>query len=163
MISFQRIYKFTLKILLTVILAIAIAFDFGHGNSWAKTFDIEIINQSSYSIATMNRVDSMTKNLEGKAQETLGNMTGDPKDQIMGKAKQLESQARNKAEDIKDNLKLNGRQKAIGKNIEGKIQEATGNITGNSKDQMMGKAKQLESQTRNTVENLKDGVKNLFN
>jgi uncharacterized protein YjbJ (UPF0337 family) len=76
MISFQRIYKFTLKILLTVILAIAIAFDFGHGNSWAKTFDIEIINQSSYSIATMNRVDSMTKNLEGKAQETLGNMTG---------------------------------------------------------------------------------------
>jgi uncharacterized protein YjbJ (UPF0337 family) len=163
MISFQRIYKFTLKILLTVILAIAIAFDFGHENTWAKSFDIEIINQSSYSIATMNRVDSMTKNLEGKAQETLGNITGDPKDQIMGKAKQLESQARNKAEDIKDKAKLNGRQKAISKNIEGKIQEATGNITGNSKDQMMGKAKQLESQTRNTVEDLKDGVKNLFN
>jgi uncharacterized protein YjbJ (UPF0337 family) len=163
MISFQKIYKLIFNILFTMILAIAIAFDFGHENTWAKTLDIQIINPSPYSIATMNRAEAMTKNLEGKAQETLGNITGDPKDQIMGKAKQLESQARNKAEDIKDKAKLNGRQKAISKNIEGKIQEATGNITGNSKDQMMGKAKQLESQTRNTVEDLKDGVKNLFN
>ncbi len=59
----------------------------------------------------MNRAKAVTtKDIEGKAQEAIGNITGDPKDQMMGKAKQVESQARNTAEDIKDKMKLKGRE-----------------------------------------------------
>ncbi|PZV22671.1 MAG: CsbD family protein, partial [Cyanobium sp.] len=35
--------------------------------------------------------------------------------------------------------------KATAKNIEGKVQEATGNITGNKKDQVAGKVKQAQA------------------
>lgn len=45
------------------------------------------------------------KNIEGKAQEALGNVTGDPKDQAEGKAKQAEAEVRQGAEDVKDNVK----------------------------------------------------------
>jgi uncharacterized protein YjbJ (UPF0337 family) len=152
MISCQQIRKFVLSMILTIMLAISIAFDFGHANAWAAT-----------PIATMNRVEAMTKNIEGKAQEALGKMTGDPKDQIMGKAKQVESQARNTAEDLKDNMKLKGRAKAVTKNLEGKAQEAKGKATGDRKDQVAGKAKQVESQARNVIEDVKDSVRDLLN
>lgn len=148
MISLQPIGKFFLTMILTFMLAITIAFDFGTAHSWA---------------ATMNRGSAFTKNVEGKVQETIGNITGDPQDQIMGKAKQVESQVRNAAEDVKDNLELQGRAKAVTKNIEGKAQEAMGNITGNRKDQVVGKAKQVESQARNAVEDVKDNVRGLLN
>ncbi|MFN6220633.1 MAG: CsbD family protein, partial [Aphanizomenon sp.] len=39
----------------------------------------------------MNRVDATNKNIEGKVQEAVGNVTGNKKDQFMGKAKQAES------------------------------------------------------------------------
>ena len=45
------------------------------------------------------------KNIEGKAQEALGNVTGDPEDKAEGKAKQAESQLRHGVEDIKDKAK----------------------------------------------------------
>jgi uncharacterized protein YjbJ (UPF0337 family) len=109
-----------------------------------------------------NRVETMAKDLEGKAQEAMGNVTGDPKDQIMGKAKQAESQVRNAAEDLKDQVQLKGRAKAVTKNLEGKAQEAVGNITGNSSDQIMGKAKQTESQGLNLVEDAKDMIQDVF-
>lgn len=51
------------------------------------------------------------------------------------------------------------RAKATGKNIEGKAQEALGNITGNTEDQAEGKAKQTEAEARHTVENVKDDIK----
>ena len=51
------------------------------------------------------------------------------------------------------------RAKATAKNIEGKAQEAMGNITGNTEDQAKGKAKQAEAEGRHTVENAKDKVK----
>ncbi|MDB9404490.1 CsbD family protein [Microcystis sp. CS-574] len=155
MISFQQIRRFVVTMILTIMLTIIIAFDFGTTNSWAATLP----NQ----IATMNRVEAMTKDIEGKAQEAIGNITGDPKDQMMGKAKQVESQARNTAEDIKDKMKLKGRTKAVIKNIEGKAQETIGKATGNRNDQVAGKAKQAESQGRNVVEDVKDAVQNIFN
>jgi uncharacterized protein YjbJ (UPF0337 family) len=74
---------------------------------------------------------------------------------MMGKAKQAESRVRNAAEDVKDSMRLEGRAKAVTKNVEGKLQEAAGNITGNTKDQVVGKAKQAESQVRNAVEDVK--------
>lgn len=45
------------------------------------------------------------KNVEGKAQEALGNITGDPEAQAEGKAKQAESQVQQAAEDVKDKVK----------------------------------------------------------
>ena len=47
------------------------------------------------------------KNIEGKAQEAVGNVTGDPKDQGEGKAKQAESEVRQGVEDVKDEVKKN--------------------------------------------------------
>jgi uncharacterized protein YjbJ (UPF0337 family) len=52
-----------------------------------------------------DRAKATGKNLEGKAQEAIGNITGDPKDKAEGKAKQAESQARHAAEDVKDEVK----------------------------------------------------------
>jgi uncharacterized protein YjbJ (UPF0337 family) len=50
-------------------------------------------------MSTEDRVKATAKNVEGKAQEALGNVTGDPKDKAEGKAKQTEAQARHAAED----------------------------------------------------------------
>jgi uncharacterized protein YjbJ (UPF0337 family) len=52
-----------------------------------------------------DRAKAAAKNLEGKAQEALGKVTGDPKDEAAGKAKQAEAKVRNTAEDIKDEVK----------------------------------------------------------
>ncbi|MGB3263745.1 MAG: CsbD family protein [Microcoleus sp.] len=52
-----------------------------------------------------DRAKATGKNIEGKAQEALGNVTGDPKDKAEGKAKQTEAQARHAAEDVKDEVK----------------------------------------------------------
>lgn len=49
--------------------------------------------------------------------------------------------------------------KATAKNVEGKVQEAVGEATGNPEDKAAGKAKQAESKVRHTVENAKDEVK----
>jgi len=109
------------------------------------------------------RAKATAKNIEGKVQEAVGDLSGDPKDQIMGKAKQVESQARNAAEDIKDKMQLKGRAKAVTKNIEGKVEGMKGKTTGNRKDQVSGRAKQVESQLRNTVEDVKDKVRDILN
>ncbi|GBF85779.1 CsbD-like protein [Aphanothece sacrum FPU3] len=147
-------------------LAITIAFDFGTTNSWAGTSSISSISPSDTQLIAIwgfGKAKATAKNIEGKTQEAVGNITGDPKNQMMGKAKQIESQARNTAEDVKDKMQLQGRAKAVTKNIEGKVQETKGNITGNRADQFAGKAKQTESQVRNAVEDVKEGVQGIFN
>ena len=57
---------------------------------------------------------------------------------------------------------LEDRAKAAGKNIEGKAQEALGNVTGDVGDQAEGKAKQAEAAARNAKEDAKDSVKNVI-
>lgn len=52
-----------------------------------------------------DKAKAAAKNIEGKAQEALGNVTGDPEDQAAGKAKQGEAQVRQGVEDVKDNVK----------------------------------------------------------
>lgn len=52
-----------------------------------------------------NRAKATAQNLEGKAQETMGNVTGDPQDKAEGKAKQAEAQGRHAVEDMKDKAK----------------------------------------------------------
>lgn len=51
------------------------------------------------------RAKATAKNIEGKAQEMLGNVTGNPEDQLKGQAKQVESAARHIKEDLKDEIK----------------------------------------------------------
>ena len=52
-----------------------------------------------------NKVKATAKNIEGKAQEMLGEITGDPQDKIEGQAKQEEAQTEHAVEDAKDAVK----------------------------------------------------------
>lgn len=52
-----------------------------------------------------DRAKATAKNVEGKAQEALGNITGDPEDKAEGKGKQAESEIRHTGEDLKDKVK----------------------------------------------------------
>lgn len=51
-----------------------------------------------------DRAKATAKNVEGKAQEAVGEMTGDTKDQAAGKAKQAKAKGQHAKEDIKENL-----------------------------------------------------------
>ncbi|MBW4601932.1 MAG: CsbD family protein [Calothrix sp. FI2-JRJ7] len=51
------------------------------------------------------KAKAAAKNIEGKAQEALGNVTGDPADKTEGQAKQVEAEGRNAKEDVKDGVK----------------------------------------------------------
>ena len=59
-------------------------------------------------------------------------------------------------------MSLEDRVKATAKNIEGKVQEAVGNVTGDPEDKAEGKAKQAEANIRHTPENVKDEVKKII-
>jgi len=59
-------------------------------------------------------------------------------------------------------MSLEDRVKATAKNIEGKVQEAVGNVTGDPEDKAQGKAKQAEANIRHTTENVKDEVKKII-
>lgn len=52
-----------------------------------------------------DRAKAVAKNVEGKAQEALSNVTGDPQDKIEGQAKQDQAAAIHTQEDIKDAAK----------------------------------------------------------
>lgn len=52
-----------------------------------------------------DRAKATAKNIEGKVQAVVGEVTGDPQDQAEGKAKQAEAQARHTVEDVKDKVK----------------------------------------------------------
>ncbi|PMB04198.1 CsbD family protein [Fischerella thermalis CCMEE 5273] len=56
-------------------------------------------------------------------------------------------------------MSIENRVEATTKNIEGKVQEIVGEVTGNPQDKAEGQAKQAEAQLRHTVENIKDDVK----
>jgi uncharacterized protein YjbJ (UPF0337 family) len=56
-------------------------------------------------------------------------------------------------------MSIENRVEAVAKNVEGKIQEVIGEVTGNPNDKAEGKAKQAEAEVRHTAENLKDEVK----
>ncbi|MFO5491702.1 MAG: CsbD family protein [Cuspidothrix sp.] len=49
-----------------------------------------------------NRAKATAKNVEGKVQEAIGDLTGDPKTQAEGKEKQAEAKIRHAVEDVKD-------------------------------------------------------------
>jgi len=139
---------------LTLLISFTVVFGIPINNSWASA--------SFTPIASIERVKAGAKALEGKTQEAIGNLTGNAKDQVIGKAKQAEADVKNATEDFRDRVNLPERVKAGAKDLEGKTQEAIGNLTGDRKDQMVGKAKQVESKTRNLIEDAKDKVQELF-
>jgi uncharacterized protein YjbJ (UPF0337 family) len=59
-------------------------------------------------------------------------------------------------------MSLKDRAKATAKNIEGKVQEAVGDLTGDPKAQAEGQAKQAEAKVRYIVENVKDEIKKMI-
>jgi uncharacterized protein YjbJ (UPF0337 family) len=56
-------------------------------------------------MSTEDRANATGKNLEGKAQEALGNITGDPKAKSEGQSKQAEAEVKHSVEDVKDEVK----------------------------------------------------------
>jgi len=59
-------------------------------------------------------------------------------------------------------MNLEKRVEATAKNIEGKVQEAIGNITGDPEAQAEGKVKQAEASTIHVIEKVKDEVKKII-
>ncbi|MBD2187430.1 CsbD family protein [Pseudanabaena mucicola] len=153
----SSIYRSFLRIGLMSLLSFTLVFGVTMENSWANP---AFMLPPSMPIATIERVKADAKDLEGKTQEAIGNVTGNAQNQITGKAKQAEAVVRNATEDIKDNVPE--RVKAMTKEIEGKTQEAIGKMTGSNKDQITGQAKQAEGKTRNLLENVKDKVQGLL-
>ncbi|MEQ8974781.1 MAG: CsbD family protein [Coleofasciculus sp. C1-SOL-03] len=56
-------------------------------------------------MSTEDRMKATAKNLEGKAQEAMGAITGDPEDKAEGQAKQTEAQVRHSVENVKEKVK----------------------------------------------------------
>lgn len=56
---------------------------------------------------------------------------------------------------------LKDKAKATAKKVEGKVEEAAGNLTGNHEAQAKGKAKQVEGEARTIAEDGKDNVKRM--
>ena len=157
-----QIYRSLLNIGLISILSFTLVFGLAVKNSSAEQSFTQLVNQPHTAIATMGKIKATAKDLEGKTQEAIGNVTGDAKNQIIGKAKQAEADARKATENIKDGVKLPERVNANVENLEGKTQEAFGNLTGDRRDQVTGKAKQIESKTRNLMEDAKDKLKGML-
>jgi uncharacterized protein YjbJ (UPF0337 family) len=52
--------------------------------------------------ASAARIKANAKDLEGKTQESIGNVTGNQGDRLAGKGKQVEAKIRNSVEDVKE-------------------------------------------------------------
>jgi uncharacterized protein YjbJ (UPF0337 family) len=53
-------------------------------------------------MSTEGKINATAKNVEGKAEEALGNLTGDKEMQVEGKAKQAQASAMHAVENIKE-------------------------------------------------------------
>ena len=56
-------------------------------------------------MSTEDRIKATAKNIEGKAQEALGEITGNPQDKAEGRAKQAEAQVQHRVENAKEEIK----------------------------------------------------------
>lgn len=59
-------------------------------------------------------------------------------------------------------MSIEDRMNATAKNIEGKVQEVVGEVTGNPQDKVEGQQKQEEAQVQHSVENVKDDLKKMI-
>lgn len=56
-------------------------------------------------MSTQERSEATAKNLKGKAQEMMGEVTGDPKDKAQGRSQQADAEAQQAKEDVKEQAK----------------------------------------------------------
>jgi uncharacterized protein YjbJ (UPF0337 family) len=95
MILLHQIRNIFTTIGLVVFMLTAMTFSFLSGESWAIPLFATSIDQPYVSAVTLNQAKAMAKdeakNIEGKAQEGIGNMTGNLKNQAAGKAKQFDA------------------------------------------------------------------------
>jgi uncharacterized protein YjbJ (UPF0337 family) len=125
MILWQKFSRFFFTIGLVLLLGSLTAFT--AKESLAATFLTQPISLAPTQIATMNRVEAIGKDIEGKAQETMGKITGNQEDQVMGKVKQAESKVRNTVEDVK------GASRQQRAKIEGQVKRSMDNSIANDK------------------------------
>ncbi|HSM84085.1 MAG TPA: CsbD family protein [Nodosilinea sp.] len=59
-------------------------------------------------------------------------------------------------------MSIEDRAKAAAKDVEGKVQEAAGKLTGDREAQAKGEAKQAEAKVRHSVEDVKDQTKRVI-
>ncbi|APB34391.1 hypothetical protein GlitD10_2064 [Gloeomargarita lithophora Alchichica-D10] len=52
-----------------------------------------------------NRIEATAKNIVGKVQEAVGELTGDEKTKVEGQLKQVEASAQHAKEDVKETIK----------------------------------------------------------
>jgi uncharacterized protein YjbJ (UPF0337 family) len=52
-----------------------------------------------------DRINATAKNVKGKVQEVVGEVTGNPQDKVEGQQKQEEAQVQHSVENVKDDLK----------------------------------------------------------
>lgn len=135
MISFQQIRKFCLTIVLTIMLAVTIAFDFGTANSWATTSLTQKNGQPQFNIATMNPVEEFAENVKDTVQEAIGNMTGDSQDQNIEQPNQFKTQTL----------------------------EGMDNSIQNPNYKPSQKTKQAEKEDRKAIKEIETGVRDTFN
>ena len=104
----SQIYRSLLTVGLISFLSFTLIFGVTIENSWASSFDhLASLPQTQIAVpfASMDGMKAITKDIEGKAQEAIGNVTGDRQNQIAGKAKQVEAKVRNAVEEAKNNAK----------------------------------------------------------
>ncbi|MGF1577417.1 MAG: CsbD family protein [Cyanophyceae cyanobacterium] len=97
MISLQKCLNF----FLTTILLLFVTIPSGAVQGFSASSISAMIHQPHLQMAFSNPFQGTAKDIEGKVQETYGNVTGDLGDQAIGKAKQLEGQAVNKANEMR--------------------------------------------------------------
>ena len=66
---------------------------------------IHVENMRQYPMGIKDRAEATAKNVEGKAQETVGEATGDTSQKTEGKAKQGQAKVEHAKEDVKDQAK----------------------------------------------------------
>jgi uncharacterized protein YjbJ (UPF0337 family) len=117
----QTIRKVLVAAGLVMFLNLSVAF--GSAKSWASTIVSQPVYLAQLQLVAVNRIDAAAKSIEGKGQETIGNVADDPQSKIMGKIKQAEGNTQTKIEDVKDNLKLTGKAKVAENKADRKIQK----------------------------------------
>jgi uncharacterized protein YjbJ (UPF0337 family) len=72
---------------------------------WRYIQDVRKQNLQGAAMSLEKRVKATAKNIEGKIQEAVGELTGDPLAKEEGKAKQTEAAVSHTIEDVKDEVR----------------------------------------------------------
>jgi len=110
-------------ILITSLVFLLIVTDTQH--SWAISISVE----QPVIMSLFGKSKAAAKDLEGKTQENLGKITGNNQEQVMGKAKQVESKAGEAANNVQELVDNVGRKtKNNSKELEKSVRKGADNI-----------------------------------